>query len=74
MKLEGKVAVITGGSIGIGAAIGRLFAREGARVAMISRNAAAGEKTCLEIRAEGGDCGFYVADVSKADQLSLIHI
>jgi NAD(P)-dependent dehydrogenase (short-subunit alcohol dehydrogenase family) len=72
MKLEGKVAVITGGSIGIGAAIGRLFALEGARVALISRNAAAGEKTCQGIRSQGGDCKFYVADVSKADQVAKV--
>jgi NAD(P)-dependent dehydrogenase (short-subunit alcohol dehydrogenase family) len=72
MKLEGKVAVITGGSIGIGAAIGRLFAQEGARVALISRNAAAGEKTCQGIRSKGGDCKFYVTDVSKADQVAKV--
>jgi NAD(P)-dependent dehydrogenase (short-subunit alcohol dehydrogenase family) len=70
MKLKGKVAVVTGGSIGIGAAIGRLFAEEGARVALISRSAAAGEQTAAGIRAKGGDCKFYVADVSRADQVA----
>jgi NAD(P)-dependent dehydrogenase (short-subunit alcohol dehydrogenase family) len=70
MKLEGKVAVVTGGSIGIGAAIGRLFAREGARVALISRTAADGEKTAKEIRGQGGDCRFYAADVARADQVA----
>jgi NAD(P)-dependent dehydrogenase (short-subunit alcohol dehydrogenase family) len=70
MKLEGKVAVITGGSIGIGAAIGWLFALEGACVALVSRNAAAGEKTCQGIRSGGGDCRFYAADVSRADQVA----
>jgi len=69
MKLKGKVAVITGGTIGIGAAIGRVFASEGARVALIGRNGAQGEKTCESIRSKGGDCKFYVADVSKADQV-----
>jgi NAD(P)-dependent dehydrogenase (short-subunit alcohol dehydrogenase family) len=72
MKLKGKVAVVTGGSIGIGAAIGRLFAHEGARVALISRNAATGEKTCQGIRSQGGDCKFYVADVSEADQVARV--
>ncbi len=70
MKLEGQVAVVTGGSIGIGAAIGRLFAQEGARVALISRTAAAGEKTAAGIRSRGGDCRFYAADVSKAEQVA----
>jgi len=69
MKLEGKVAVITGGTIGIGAAIGCLFANEGACVALIGRDGVRGEKTCRSIHGEGGDCKFYVADVSKADQV-----
>ena len=72
MKLGGKVAVVTGGSIGIGAAIGRLFALEGARVALVSRNAAAGEQTAQDIRGQGGDCRFYAADVSKADQVARV--
>jgi NAD(P)-dependent dehydrogenase (short-subunit alcohol dehydrogenase family) len=70
MRLEGKIAVVTGGTIGIGAAIGSLFAREGARVALIGRDAARGEKTCQSIRSQGGDCKFYVADVSKSDQVA----
>lgn len=70
MRLEGKIAVVTGGTIGIGAAIGRLFALEGARVALIGRDAARGEKTCQGIRSQGGDCKFYVADVSQADQVA----
>lgn len=70
MRLEGKIAVVTGGTIGIGAAIGRLFALEGARVALIGRDAARGEKTCQSIRSQGGDCKFYVADVSQADQVA----
>jgi NAD(P)-dependent dehydrogenase (short-subunit alcohol dehydrogenase family) len=70
MRLEGKIAVVTGGTIGIGAAIGRLFAHEGARVALIGRDAAHGEKTCQSIRSQGGDCKFYVADVSKGDQVA----
>jgi NAD(P)-dependent dehydrogenase (short-subunit alcohol dehydrogenase family) len=69
MKLKSRVAVITGGTIGIGAAIGRVFANEGAQVALIGRDGVRGEKTCQSIRGEGGDCKFYVADVSKADQV-----
>jgi NAD(P)-dependent dehydrogenase (short-subunit alcohol dehydrogenase family) len=72
MKLDGKVAVITGGGYGIGAAIGRLFAQEGARVALIGRDGSRGEKTAQEIRGRGGDCRFYVADVSKAEQVAKV--
>jgi NAD(P)-dependent dehydrogenase (short-subunit alcohol dehydrogenase family) len=72
MKLEGKVAVVTGGGYGIGAAIGRLFAQEGARVALIGRDGARGERTSQEVRRQGGDCRFYVADVSRAEQVAQV--
>jgi NAD(P)-dependent dehydrogenase (short-subunit alcohol dehydrogenase family) len=70
MKLQGRTAVITGGGFGIGAAIGRLFAQEGARVALIEIDAARGEDTARQIREAGGACKAYVADVSKADQVA----
>jgi len=70
MKLAGKAAVITGGGYGIGAAIGCLFAQEGARVALIGRDGVRGEETARKIRESGGDCRFYVADVSRADQVA----
>ncbi len=70
MKLEGRVAVITGGGIGIGSAIARLFAEEGARVALVELDAASGEETARRIREAGGNCRLYVADVSKADQVA----
>ncbi len=69
MRLSDKTAVITGGTIGIGAAIGRVFALEGARVILIGRTVADGEKTCKEIQDLGGDCSFFPCDVSKADQV-----
>jgi NAD(P)-dependent dehydrogenase (short-subunit alcohol dehydrogenase family) len=70
MKLEGRAAVITGGAFGIGAAIGRLFAQEGARVALVGIDGDRGEETARKIREAGGDCRFYVADVSRADQVA----
>lgn len=67
MKLKGKVALITGGSGGIGGAAGRLFAREGAKVVIVDLVSEAGEKVADEIRAEGGVAHFVRADVSAAE-------
>ncbi len=66
MRLEGKVAVITGGGSGIGKATAIAFAREGAKVVIGNRNVAAGEATVAEIRAAGGVCSFVRTDVRVA--------
>ena len=60
--LTGKVVLITGASRGIGAAAGRLFAREGATVVLAARNADALDQLVKEIRADGG-----VADAALMD-------
>jgi len=65
-RLQGKVALITGGGSGMGRASCRLFAREGARVAVVDRLAEAGEDTVALIEDEGGDAVFVEADVSAA--------
>lgn len=55
MRLEGKTAVVTGAGSGIGRAIAKLFANEGARVLVHSRRAAHAEETAAEIRAAGAE-------------------
>lgn len=65
MKLSGKVAVVTGGSRGIGAAIARRLAGEGAQVALFYRsNAEAADATVQAIEAAGGQAAAFQADVA----------
>lgn len=68
-KLEGKVVAITGASAGVGRATALLFARQGAKVALIARGREALEATRREIEAEGGAALACVADVSDASAL-----
>jgi NAD(P)-dependent dehydrogenase (short-subunit alcohol dehydrogenase family) len=65
-ELEGKVALVTGGTTGIGRDTAVLFAKEGAKVVMSGRREAEGKETMKLIRAAGGDGLFVQGDVSKA--------
>jgi len=66
MRLLGKVALITGGTSGIGRATALLFAREGAKVAITGRNEERGQAVRAEIEQAGGEGLFLQADVRLA--------
>lgn len=71
MKLIGKNAIITGASRGIGAAIARRLARDGAIVGIIYKdNTLAAERVAMEIRASGGRAEISRADVADEGALS----
>ncbi|HVR73071.1 MAG TPA: glucose 1-dehydrogenase [Planctomycetota bacterium] len=66
MRLNGKVALITGASSGIGRETALLFAREGASIAAVDVNDAGGRETVQEVERQGGKAIYIRADVSRA--------
>lgn len=72
MKLENKVAIITGSTRGIGRATAKLFATEGAKVVVVGTNAELGESCVAEIKADGGKAIFCKTDVTSEESLSAL--
>jgi NAD(P)-dependent dehydrogenase (short-subunit alcohol dehydrogenase family) len=68
MKLDGKVALITGGNSGIGRATAALLAKEGAAVVLTGRNQERGEQVAQAIMEDGGKAMFIRSDVRNADE------
>jgi NAD(P)-dependent dehydrogenase (short-subunit alcohol dehydrogenase family) len=69
-SLDGRVAVITGANRGIGFATARLFAKNGARCALVVRDRAAGETAAREIGKEGAAPVVAVADVTDRGEIA----
>jgi NAD(P)-dependent dehydrogenase (short-subunit alcohol dehydrogenase family) len=72
MTFAGKVALVTGGSSGLGRATALAFARRGAAVVITSRGADRGAAVLAELRALGGDAEFVRGDVSQAADVEAI--
>lgn len=67
MRLDGKVAIITGAASGLGRASAQLFAEHGASVVIADRDTAGGQETVAQIRDTGGQAEFIETDVAVAD-------
>jgi putative flavoprotein involved in K+ transport len=71
-EFAGKVALITGGTSGIGAVTARRLADFGAKVVITGRRRLEGQRLVSEIQRAGGSAGFLLADLSKPEQVRLV--
>ncbi len=71
-RLDGKVAIITGAASGMGRAMARLFAAEGARLVLADVDMSGGEAVTGDIKANGGDAVFRRVDVSRAAEVEAL--
>jgi len=69
MDFKGKVAVVTGGGSGIGKACAQEFVENNAAVAVVDRDAKAGEETAAELKRKGGKAEFFQVDVASCSEV-----
>ncbi len=69
LDFRNKIAVVTGGAMGIGEATARKLASAGAAVAILDRDAGAARKTSADITAQGWKCEFLECDVSRSNEV-----
>jgi 3-oxoacyl-[acyl-carrier protein] reductase len=71
-KLEGKVAIVTGSTSGMGRATALLFAREGAKVVVTGRNEERAKAVVDQIKADGGEGMYLLVDTSKPEDAKIL--
>lgn len=69
MKLKDKVAIVTGGSKGIGLGVATIFVREGAKVAVVARNVEEGKRAAEELCQKGGEAIFVQCDIAEEEEI-----
>lgn len=72
-RFIGKIALVTGGTSGMGKAATELFAKEGATVVLVGRNEEKGNAVVKQIMADGGKAFFYKCDVSKEENIRILY-
>jgi len=72
MKLKDQVAIVTGAGRNIGEEIARLFAAEGAKVAIVDLDKPRGERVAAAIRQSGGEAELFAADVSQGGDVAAL--
>ena len=73
MKLQNKVAIITGGASGIGAATARLFVQEGAKVVLVDLNEEKGKAFEAELKAQNAEALFVKANITSEEEVQNIY-
>ena len=71
-RLDGKVAIVTGGATGLGRAAAGLYARAGADVLITGRRKSVGEEAAAAVRAAGGKAEYVPCDVSKEAEVAAL--
>lgn len=72
MQFQDKAVMVTGAAAGIGAAVAKAFAREGARVMLGDIDPVQGQRTLADIEAAGGQAAFFPLDVTRAEQMQAL--